>query len=100
MTTCPRSPMVAFIPPWYACVIIPSRCWQSDRGRGDGLHDLGVARAATQVARDGLPYVPVLRPSAALEIRLGRHEHARSTDAALGATQLQERLLERTQCAS
>src|SRR5262245_10591380 len=60
------------------------------RGIQDGVDDRLVAGAAADVAGDGLRHFLTRRQGIAIEQRLGRHQHARGTEAALGREVLHE----------
>src|SRR5262245_24181737 len=65
-----------------------------------GFHDLVVAGAAAQVARDAAPDLVVGRALVLGQRRRGRHEHSGSTEAALQAVLLPETLLQRVELAA
>src|SRR5262245_8138127 len=60
----------------------------------NGVDDRLVAGAATNIAGDGLGHVLARRCRVALEQRLGRHQHARGAEAALGREVLHEGFLQ------
>src|SRR4029079_5453394 len=66
----------------------------AERGELDRVDDLRVARAAAQVAGDGLADGAVGRLGPAGEERLGGHQHPRRADPALGTACDQERVLQ------
>src|SRR5258705_9548274 len=64
------------------------------RGIQDGVDDRLVAGAAADIAGDGLGHVLARRRRNAVEQRLGRHQHARGAEAALGREVLHEGFLQ------
>src|SRR5262245_31181355 len=56
----------------------------------DGLHDVHVARAAAQIARNRAPYLAFARAGVALQQRGRRHHHARSAVSTLQSVLLLE----------
>src|SRR4029079_8977679 len=63
----------------------------------DRLDDLRVARAAAEVAGDRLADRIVVGRAARVDVGPRRHQHSRRADPALGATRIEERLLQRVE---
>ncbi len=66
----------------------------------DGAHDVLVAGAAAELARDHVPDLGLGRIGVAVEQPAGGHQHARGAEAALQAVALHEALLERVELAA